>query len=66
VTQYTCEITFNGDPGFVASVPQTKGPASLEALPPRTFIHKLNFGYFLMYLQKDQKKKKSISKYFYD
>jgi hypothetical protein len=42
--QYTCEITFNGDLGFVASVPQIKGPAFLEALPPRTFIHKLNFG----------------------
>jgi hypothetical protein len=38
VTQYTLQITFTGDPGFVVSVPQAKGPASSEALPPRTFI----------------------------
>jgi hypothetical protein len=28
VTQYTYEITFNGDPSFVASVPRANGPAS--------------------------------------
>jgi hypothetical protein len=44
VTQYTCDIIFNGDPGFVASVPRAKGPASSEALPPRTFILSLNLG----------------------
>jgi hypothetical protein len=44
VTQYTCEITFNGDPDFLASVPQIKGPASSEALPSRTFILILYFG----------------------
>jgi hypothetical protein len=44
VTRYTCEITFNGDPGFVALVPQTKRSAPSEALPPHTFIHRLNFG----------------------
>jgi hypothetical protein len=44
VTQYTCEITFNGDPDFVASVPRVKGPASSEALPPRTYILSLIFG----------------------
>jgi hypothetical protein len=44
VTQCTYEIIFNGDPGFVASVPQANGPASSEALPPRTFIHSLYFG----------------------
>jgi len=44
VTQYTCEITFNGDPGFVAFMPRAIGPASSEALPPRTFILRLYFG----------------------
>jgi hypothetical protein len=44
VTQYTTQITFNGDPGFVASVPRAKGPASSEALPPRTFILSFVFG----------------------
>jgi hypothetical protein len=44
VTQYTCYITFTGDPGFVASVPRTNGPASSEALPPRTFILSFQFG----------------------
>jgi len=44
VTQYTCEITFNGDPDFVASVPRVKGPASSEALPPRTYVLSLIFG----------------------
>jgi hypothetical protein len=44
VTQYTFEITFNGDPGFVASVPRANGPASSEALPPRTFVLSFNFG----------------------
>jgi hypothetical protein len=44
VTQYTCEITFIGDPDFEASVPQAKGPASSEALPPRTFILSFKFG----------------------
>lgn len=43
VTQYSCEITFNGDSGFVASVPRAIGPASLEALPPHTFILTLYF-----------------------
>jgi hypothetical protein len=38
LTQYTFQITFNDDPGFVASVPQANGPASPEALRPRTFI----------------------------
>jgi hypothetical protein len=38
VTQYTLQITFNGDPGFVASVPRAKGSASSEALLPRTFV----------------------------
>jgi hypothetical protein len=38
VTQYTLQITFNGNPGFVASVPRTKGPASSEALPLHNFI----------------------------
>jgi hypothetical protein len=44
VIQYTCEITFNGDPGFVASVPRVKGLASSEALPPRTYVLSLIFG----------------------
>jgi hypothetical protein len=44
VTQYTCDITFIGDPGFEASVPRAKGPASSEALPPRTFILSFKFG----------------------
>jgi hypothetical protein len=43
-TQYTCDITFIGDPGFEASVPRAKGPASSEALPPRTFIFRFKFG----------------------
>jgi hypothetical protein len=32
VTQYTFQITFNGKPDFVASVPQVIRPASSEAL----------------------------------
>lgn len=44
VTQYTTQITFNGDPGFVASVPRVKGPASSEVLLPRTFILNFIFG----------------------
>jgi len=44
VTQYTFEITFTGDSGFVASVPRANGPASSEALPPRTFVLSFNFG----------------------
>jgi len=44
VTKYTCQITFNGDPGFVASVPRAKGPASLEALPLYTFVLRFLFG----------------------
>jgi hypothetical protein len=44
VTQYTCEITFNGDPDFVALVPQTKESTSSEALPSRTFVPSLYFG----------------------
>jgi hypothetical protein len=44
VTQYTCEITFNGDPDFVASVPQTKGPAFSKALSPHAFVSSLYFG----------------------
>jgi hypothetical protein len=44
VTQYTCEITFNGDPDLMASVSRANGPASAEALPPRTYIHSLFFG----------------------
>jgi hypothetical protein len=33
VTQYTYEITFNGDPDFVASVHRVNESASSEALP---------------------------------
>jgi hypothetical protein len=44
VTQYTCDITFIGDPSFVVSVSRAKGLASSEALPPRTFIHSFKFG----------------------
>jgi hypothetical protein len=44
VAQYTPNITFTGDPGFVTSVPQTIGPASSEALSPRTFVLSFNFG----------------------
>jgi hypothetical protein len=44
VTQFTCDITFTGDPGFVASVPRVNRPSSSEVLPPRTFVHSLNFG----------------------
>jgi len=44
MTQYTYDITFIGDPGFVASVPRVKGPASSKALPPRTFVLSLLFG----------------------
>jgi hypothetical protein len=33
VTQYTFEITFTGDPDFVASVSRANGPASSEVLP---------------------------------
>jgi hypothetical protein len=44
VTQYTPNITFIGDPDFVASVPQTIGPASSKALPPRIFVLNFNFG----------------------
>lgn len=44
MTQYTFEITFTGDPGFVASVPQANGPASSEALLLRTFVLSFNFG----------------------
>jgi len=43
VTQYICQITFNSDPGFVASMPQGKGLVSSKALPPRSYIHSLNF-----------------------
>jgi len=44
VTQYTSNITFTGDSGFMASVSQTFGPTSSKELPPRTFILHLNFG----------------------
>jgi len=44
VTQYTCDITFIGDPSFVVSVSRANGLASSEALPPRTFIHSSNLG----------------------
>jgi hypothetical protein len=44
VTQYTCQIIFIGDPGFVASLPRANGPTSLEALSPRTFILSFIFG----------------------
>jgi hypothetical protein len=38
VTQYTFQITFSGDPGFVASVSQANGPTSPEVLPSHTFV----------------------------
>jgi hypothetical protein len=44
VTQYTCQITFTGNLGFVAFMPRANGPASSEALPPRTFIFSFIFG----------------------
>jgi hypothetical protein len=44
VTQYTFEITFTGDPGFVTSVSRANGPAFSEALPPRTFVLSFIFG----------------------
>jgi len=44
VTQYTCEITFIGDPDFVASVPRANEPTSSKVLPPRTYIPRLYFG----------------------
>jgi hypothetical protein len=57
MTQYTLQITFNGDLGFVASVSRAKGLAFLEALPPRTFVFRFVLGlpspfvfYFVFYL----------------
>jgi hypothetical protein len=44
VTQYTCQITFIGDPGFVASMPQVNGPASSKALPLHNFVLIFIFG----------------------
>jgi hypothetical protein len=44
VTQYTSQITFTSDTGFVASILQTIGPASPEALLPRTIVLSFNFG----------------------
>jgi hypothetical protein len=43
VTHYTCQITFIGDPGFVASVLRVQGSTSSKALPPLTYILSLNF-----------------------
>jgi len=42
-TQYTFQITFNGDSGFVASVPRANELAFSEALPPRNLVLKIIF-----------------------
>jgi hypothetical protein len=44
VTQYTYEITFNGDLSFVVSVLRVKWPASSKVLPPHIFVHSFIFG----------------------
>jgi hypothetical protein len=43
MTQYTCQITFNGDPDFVASVPRVKRHVSSEVLPSRSYVIKFIF-----------------------
>lgn len=57
VIQYTFQITLNGDPDFVTSVPQVIGPVFSEALSLHTFVLSFLFGlprpccyvfYFLM------------------
>jgi hypothetical protein len=44
VTQYTYQITFNSDSGFVAFMPQAKGPASSETLSSRSYVLRFIFG----------------------
>jgi hypothetical protein len=44
VIHYTCQITFIGNPDYMASVPRAKRPIYSEALLPRTYILSLNFG----------------------
>jgi flagellar biosynthesis component FlhA len=70
VTQYTFQITFNGDSDFVASVYRVKRPASSEALPhvisllglflgcPVLIVFFISYcNLFFMYLKKEEKKK---------
>lgn len=43
VTQYTCQITFIGDPDFVVSVPWANGSAFSEALLLHNFVFSFIF-----------------------